>query len=161
MALMPVADAYAAVLKDAAALPEETVALTDAHHRTLARDIAALRTQPPAAMSAMDGYAVRAADAALGARLKVIGEVAAGRPFDQAIAAGQAARIFTGGVVPDGADAIVIQEDTTQDGDTVIVNEASTPGKNIRKAVSTSTKATCCYRAAHCSTTAHWRSRRE
>jgi molybdopterin molybdotransferase len=85
-------------------------------------------------MSAMDGYAVRAADAALGARLKVIGEVAAGRPFDQAIAAGQAARIFTGGVVPDGADAIVIQEDTTQDGDTVIVNEASTPGKNIRKA---------------------------
>ena len=134
MALMPVADAYAAVLRDAAALPEETVSLTEAHHRTLSRDIAALRTQPPAAMSAMDGYAVRAADAALGARLKVIGEVAAGRPFDQAIAAGQAARIFTGGVVPDGADAIVIQEDTTQDGDTVIVNEASTPGKNIRKA---------------------------
>ncbi|CAN5512877.1 molybdopterin molybdotransferase MoeA [soil metagenome] len=134
MALMPVADAYAAVLKDAAALPEESAALNDAFHRTLARDIAALRTQPPAAMSAMDGYAVRASDAVLGARLKVIGEVAAGRPFDQNIGAGHAARIFTGGVVPDGADAVVIQEDATRDGDIVIVNEAIVPGKNIRPA---------------------------
>jgi len=134
MALMPVADAYAAVLKDAAALPEEMVALNDAFHRTLARDIAALRTQPPAAMSAMDGYAVRATDAVLDARLTVIGEVAAGRPFDQSIDAGQAARIFTGGVVPGGADAVVIQEHATRDGDIVIVNEAITPGKNIRPA---------------------------
>ena len=134
MALMPVADAYAAVLKDAAALPEETVALTDAHHRTLARDIAALRTQPPAAMSAMDGYAVRAADAVLGARLKVIGEVAAGRPFNDTIGAGQAARIFTGGVIPAGADTVVIQEDTTRDGNIVIINEAIAAGKNIRNA---------------------------
>lgn len=134
MALMPVAEAYAAVLKDAAALPEEMVALTDAHHRTLSRDVAALRTQPPAAMSAMDGYAVRAADAVLGARLKVIGEVAAGRPFNQTIGAGQAARIFTGGVVPEGTDAVVIQEDASQDGDIVIVNEAIAAGKNIRPA---------------------------
>jgi molybdopterin molybdotransferase len=134
MALMPVAEAYAAVLKDAEALPEETVALNDAYHRTLSRDIAALRTQPPAAMSAMDGYAVRAADAVPGARLKVIGEVAAGRPFNETVHAGQAARIFTGGVVPDGADAIVIQEDATRDGDTVIVNEAIKAGKNIRAA---------------------------
>lgn len=132
MALMPVADAYAAVLKDAAALPEEMVALNDAFHRTLSRDIAALRTQPPAAMSAMDGYAVRAADAVPGARLKVIGEVAAGRPFGDAIGAGQAARIFTGGVMPDGTDAVVIQEDTARDGDIVIVNEAIAAGKNIR-----------------------------
>lgn len=134
MALMPVAEAYAAVLKGASALPEETVALTQAHHRTLARDIAALRTQPPAAMSAMDGYAVRAADATVGARLKIIGEVAAGRPFHQTVGTGQAARIFTGGVVPDGADTIVIQEDTTRDGDTMIVNEAIAEGKNIRNA---------------------------
>lgn len=132
MALMPVADAYAAVLKDAAALPEEMVALNDAFHRTLSRDIAALRTQPPAAMSAMDGYAVRAADAVPGARLKVIGEIAAGRPFGDAIGAGQAARIFTGGVMPDGTDAVVIQEDTARDGDIVIVNEAIAAGKNIR-----------------------------
>lgn len=134
MALMPVAEAYAAVLKDAAALPEETVALTDAFHRTLSRDVAALRTQPPVALSAMDGYAVRAADAVPGARLKVIGEVAAGRPFNQAIGAGQAARIFTGGVVPGGVDTVVIQEDTTRDGEFVIVNEAIAEGKNIRPA---------------------------
>ncbi len=134
MALMPVADAYAAVLKGADPLPEELVALDEAFHRTLARDVAALRTQPPAAMSAMDGYAVRAADAVLGARLKVVGEVAAGRPFDGTIVAGEVARIFTGGVVPAGADAVVIQEDTTRDGDTVTVNEAIDAGKNIRKA---------------------------
>ena len=134
MALMPVAEAYAAVLKDAEALPEETIALNDAFHRTLSRDIAALRTQPPAAMSAMDGYAVRAADAVLGARLNVIGEVAAGRPFDERISAGQAARIFTGGVVPDGADAVVIQEDTAREGNIVIIHEASAAGKNIRPA---------------------------
>lgn len=134
MALMPVAEAYAAVLKDAEASSEEMVSLNDAFHRTLARDIAALRTQPPADMSAMDGYAVRAADAVLGARLKVIGEVAAGRPFDRAITAGRAARIFTGGVVPNGADAIVIQEDASRDGEIVTVNEAAMSGKNIRPA---------------------------
>jgi molybdopterin molybdotransferase len=134
MALMPVADAYAAVLKDTAALPEETVALTEAYHRTLARDIAALRTQPPEAMSAMDGYAVRAADAVAGARLTVIGEVAAGRPFSDTVGAGQAARIFPGGVVPGGADAVVIQEDTTRDGDHVVINESIVAGKNIRPA---------------------------
>jgi len=132
--LMPVADAYAAVLKGAVPLPEESVALAESFHRTLSRDIAALRTQPPAAMSAMDGYAVRAADAVVGARLKVVGEVAAGRPFDAAIGAGEAARIFTGGVVPAGADAVVIQEDATRDGDVVIVNEAPVAGKNIRPA---------------------------
>ena len=88
MALMPVADALAAILAGAEPLPEEMVALDDAHHRVLARDVAALRTQPPQAMSAMDGYAVRAADAAdPSARLKVIGEVAAGRPFERKVGA--------------------------------------------------------------------------
>src|SRR6476620_4026144 len=112
VALMPVADALAAVLAGAEPLPEEMVALDAAYHRVLARDTAALRTQPPQAMSAMDGYAVRAADAAqVGAQLTVIGEVAAGRPFASRIGPGEAARIFTGGVIPDGADAVVIQED--------------------------------------------------
>jgi molybdopterin molybdotransferase len=134
MALMPVADALAAVLAGADPLPEESVALDAAFHRTLARDIAALRTQPPAAMSAMDGYAVRAADAVPNARLKVIGEVAAGRPFDGALDAGQAARIFTGGVIPAGADAVVIQEDTARDGDTVTINEAAKHNAHIRAA---------------------------
>src|SRR5258705_1245980 len=80
---MPVTEALSAVLAGAEPLPEEMVPLDAAHHRVLAHDVAALRTQPPQAMSAMDGYAVRSADAAhVAARLKVIGEVAAGPPVD-------------------------------------------------------------------------------
>src|SRR6266478_660538 len=113
LALMPVADALAAILAGAEPLAHEMIALDSAFHRVLARDVAALRTQPPQAMSAMDGYAVRAADAAdLTARLKVIGEVTAGRPFARTVGANEAVRIFTGGVIPDGADAVIIQEDT-------------------------------------------------
>jgi len=135
VALMPVADALAAVLAGAEALPEEMVALDDAHHRVLARDLAALRTQPPQAMSAMDGYAVRAADASrVAARLRVIGEVAAGRPFDCVLRAGEAARIFTGGVIPQGADAVVIQEDTVRNGDSIDITEAAVAGRHIRPA---------------------------
>src|ERR1700742_3610204 len=132
---MPVADALAAILAGAEPMPEETVALEAAHHRVLAHDVAAKRTQPPQAMSAMDGYAVRASDAAkVQARLRVIGEVAAGRPFDRAIGAGEAARIFTGGVIPDGADAVVIQEDTVADGNHITITEAASPGRNVRPA---------------------------
>ena len=135
MALMPVADALAAILSGAAPLPEEMVALDAAHHRTLARDVAARRTQPPQAMSAMDGYAVRAADAAdLNARLKVIGEVAAGRPFERTVGANEAVRIFTGGVIPEGADAVVIQEDTAIHGDHITIAEAAKAGRHIRPA---------------------------
>src|SRR2546423_3194150 len=93
---MPVADALAAILAGAVPLPEEMIALDDAFHRVLARDTAARRTQPPQAMSAMDGYAVRAADAAdLRARLRVIGEGAAGRPLGRQVGAGEAGRLFT------------------------------------------------------------------
>jgi molybdopterin molybdotransferase len=135
VALMPVADALAAILTGAEPLAEEMVALEAAYHRTLARDVAARRTQPPQAMSAMDGYAVRAADAArVNARLKVIGEVAAGRPFDRALGVGEAARIFTGGVIPAGADAVVIQEDTVVDGTSITITEAASPGRHIRPA---------------------------
>src|SRR6476619_530135 len=132
---MPVADATAAILAGADPLPEETIALDAAWHRVLARDLAARRTQPPQAMSAMDGYAVRAADAAdLSARLKVIGEVAAGRPFARKVEANEAARIFTGGVIPDGADAVIIQEDTAADGDSITISEAAVKGRHIRQA---------------------------
>jgi molybdopterin molybdotransferase len=133
VALMPVADALKAVLAGAQALPEEMIALDAAYHRVLARDIAALRTQPPQAMSAMDGYAVRAADASdISVRLKVIGEVAAGRPFEKKVGAGEAVRIFTGGVIPDGADAVIIQEDTVVDGGSIGITEAAAPGRHIR-----------------------------
>ncbi|MBC9881249.1 molybdopterin molybdotransferase MoeA [Bradyrhizobium sp. INPA01-394B] len=135
MALMPVSDALAAVLADAEPLAEETIALDQAFHRVLARDVAARRTQPPQAMSAMDGYAVRAVDAAkLDAQLTVIGEVAAGRPFAGTVGAGEAVRIFTGGVVPDGADAVVIQEDTLADGARITIKEAAITGRHIRPA---------------------------
>jgi len=132
---MPVADALSAVLAGAEPLPEEMVALDEAHRRVLARDVAALRTQPPQAMSAMDGYAVRSADAShVAARLKVIGEVAAGRPFERAVGVGEAVRIFTGGVIPDGADAVIIQEDTVTEGDGITITEAAIPGRHIRPA---------------------------
>ena len=135
MALMPVADALAAILAGADPLPAETITLDNAYHRVLAHDVAARRTQPPRAMSAMDGYAVRAADARdLTARLRVIGEVAAGRPFERTVAAGEAVRIFTGGVIPDGADAVIIQEDTAVDGDHITITEAARIGRHIRKA---------------------------
>ena len=135
MALMPVADAIAAILAGAEPLPEEMIALDTAWHRVLARDLAALRTQPPQAMSAMDGYAVRAADAAdLSARLTVIGEVAAGRPFERKVGAGEAVRIFTGGVIPDGADAVIIQEDTTVEDGHIGITETAVKGRHIRPA---------------------------
>src|SRR6516162_2342776 len=101
---MPVAEALSRVLADTEPLAAEPTPLSEAHGRVLAADLAALRTQPPAAVSAMDGYAVRAADVATApARLKLVGEVAAGHPFDSSVGAGEAARIFTGGVVPAGA----------------------------------------------------------
>src|SRR5262249_59401520 len=91
------AEALARVLADAKPLATEPTPLARAHGRVLAADVAALRTQPPADVSAMDGYAVRSADVAkVPVRLKVVGEVAAGHPFHDTLGAGEAARIFTG-----------------------------------------------------------------
>jgi molybdopterin molybdotransferase len=133
MALMPVAEALKRVLADAKPLPAESVPLDDALGRVLAEDVAALRTQPPAAVSAMDGYAVRASDIAQApTTLKVIGEVAAGHPFAGQVGPGQAARIFTGGVMPAGSDTVIIQELTTQTGDAVIIQKPTTKGRNVR-----------------------------
>jgi molybdopterin molybdotransferase len=133
VALLPVAEALARVLDGAAALPPERVAVANAHGRVLAAELAALRTQPPDAVSAMDGYAVRAQDVAKApATLQVIGEVAAGRPFDGAVGAGKAVRIFTGGVLPAGADTIVIQENTDRDGARLVVTVPSTIGRHVR-----------------------------
>jgi molybdopterin molybdotransferase len=133
VALLSVEDALARVLDGVKPLPAENVTLADAHRRVLAADLAALRTQPPADVSAMDGYAVRAQDVAQApAWLRVIGEVAAGRPFDGTIGAGEAARIFTGGVLPAGADTVVIQERTERDGACITVTASTRPGRNVR-----------------------------
>jgi molybdopterin molybdotransferase len=133
MALMAVAEALQRVLTDARSLPAETVPLSDALGRVLTEDVIALRTQPPAAVSAMDGYAMRAADAAAApVVLKVIGEVPAGHPFDGQIGSGQAARIFTGGVLPTGSDTVVIQEHTTRAGDSVTIEKPTPKNRNVR-----------------------------
>src|SRR5947199_7477467 len=130
---MPVAEALARVLADAEPLAAEATPLADAYGRVLAADVAALRTQPPADVSAMDGYAVRSADVArVPVKLKVIGEVAAGHPFHGTVGAGEAARIFTGGVLPPGADTIVIQENTTREADIVVVAKSVGTGRHVR-----------------------------
>jgi molybdopterin molybdotransferase len=134
VALISVAEALARILAQAEPLDAEPAALEGAHCRVLAADLPALRTQPPDDLSAMDGYAVRAADLAAPARLKVIGEVPAGHPFPGQVGPGEAVRIFTGGLLPRGADAVVAQEDTRREGDAVDVTIAIGPGKHIRRA---------------------------
>lgn len=110
----------------------DTVALGEAAGRTLAEDITATRNQPPFRASAMDGWAVRAEDATAGARLAIAGESAAGRGYAFDLEPGQAVRIFTGAPVPAGSDAVVIQENATRDGESVVIGEAATPGANLR-----------------------------
>jgi molybdopterin molybdotransferase len=133
VALMPVAQALALVLRDAAPLPAEAAALVQAHGRVLADDLTALRTQPPDDVSAMDGYAVRAQDVSVvPVTLELIGEVAAGRPFAGTVGPGEAARIFTGGVMPRGADTVVIQEHTSRADGAVVVGKATGAGRNVR-----------------------------
>src|SRR5471032_366525 len=130
---MPVAEALARVLAEAHALPPEMVPLNDALGRVLTQDVTALRTQPPDAVSAMDGYAVRASDVVQApVTLKIIGEVAAGHPFDRDVGTGQAVRIFTGGVMPNGTDTVVIQELTARDGDKVTIKKPTAKGRNVR-----------------------------
>lgn len=113
----------------------ETVSLDAASKRVLAEDVIARCNQPPFDVSAMDGYAVRAADTANPpVRLKVIGSSPAGHPFDSMVGANEAVRIFTGGVAPRGADTIVIQEDTDGGDANVQINVAAEMRRHIRPA---------------------------
>ena len=135
MALLPVAEALARVLEGVEPLPAEQVPLAEAEGRVLTEDLSARRTQPPDDVSAMDGYAVRGEDVASApTRLKLIGEVAAGRPFAGTVRSGETARIFTGGVLPPGTDTVVIQENTTRERDTVLVNTPAARRRNVRAA---------------------------
>ncbi len=131
--LLPVAEALTRILADAAPLPADDAKLDDALGRVLTADLKALRTQPPDNVSAMDGYAVRGADEEkVPATLKVVGEVAAGHPFAGKVGAGQAVRIFTGGVMPQGSDTVVIQEFASRDGDNVTFGKPTAKGRNVR-----------------------------
>ena len=133
--MISVEEARTRLLAPLAPLGAEQVALSEAFGRVLSEDVAARRTQPPWPVSAMDGYAVRAADVArVPARLAIIGSVPAGQSFEGTVGPGQAVRIFTGAPVPDGADAIVIQEDTERDGDRVTVKEGAPAGRYVRRA---------------------------
>ncbi len=133
--MISVAEAVAKVTAGVGVLSTETVGLTEALGRVLAADVASRVTQPFADVSAMDGYAVRAADVvATPVTLQRVGQSAAGHAFAGTVGAGEAARIFTGAPLPPGSDTIVIQEDTETDGQTVTVKVGATVGSYVRKA---------------------------
>jgi molybdopterin molybdotransferase len=133
--LLPVEEAQARVLAGIAPCDLEHVGIADALGRTLAGNLISQRTQPPSDVSAMDGYAVRAEDiTALPVRLRRIGESAAGHRFAGTVGPGEAVRIFTGAPVPQGANAILIQEHTKAEGDSVEALHEVTRGASIRTA---------------------------
>ena len=137
--LLPVDDARARILEGLVPGDAERCALAEAMGRVVASDVASRLSLPPEAVSAMDGYAIRVADCqTVGATLTRIGESAAGRPWDGRLGPGQAVRIFTGAVVPDGADGIILQEDveagSETDGAVITVNEVPRDGQFIRPA---------------------------
>ncbi len=133
--MIPVEEALAKILAALTPLGAEEISVEAALGRVLAEDVAARVTQPPKPVSAMDGYAVKAADvASVPTTLTVIGEAPAGRGYQGMVESGQAVRIFTGAPLPDGADSIVIQEDTEASGNQVTVKEAPAPGNFVRPA---------------------------
>ena len=132
---LTVAEALARILDGIAPLEAELVPLHQARGRTLARDLQALLTQPPADMSAMDGYALRAGDVHdLSVPLKLVGESAAGSGFEGRLGPGETVRIFTGAPVPEGADTVLIQECAMADGATIRATEPPQLGRHIRRA---------------------------
>jgi molybdopterin molybdotransferase len=134
MTLLPVDEARAHILAGVRPLPRERVNVGEALGRTLAADLVAKRDQPPCAVSAMDGYAVRAADVErVPATLCLVGAASAGHASPHTVGPGEAVRIFTGAPVPDGADAVVMQENATAAGTHVTIAEAVAPGRFIRR----------------------------
>ena len=133
--LINVSEAIALIQANRPFPESETVPIEQALGRRLAEPVIAQRTHPPAAMSAMDGYAVKLNDVRqANAELRVIGEAPAGRPFEDAVKSGEAVRIFTGSVIPDGADTVVIQENVAREGDKVTSLQAYAKPAHIRAA---------------------------
>lgn len=132
MALMPVDEARALVLAGVKPVGIEKVALEAAHSRVLALDLHARHDQPPFAASAMDGYAVNSKGASSGSQFRLVGTAAAGHPFRGKVEKGQAVRIFTGAVVPPGADAVVIQENTSVEAGFITSTAAVEIGRHVR-----------------------------
>ncbi|HET9640263.1 MAG TPA: molybdopterin molybdotransferase MoeA [Allosphingosinicella sp.] len=134
MTLLSLDEARALLLAGVVPLEAETLPIAACGGATLAADIVAERSQPPDPVSAMDGYAVRGEEAVAGANLRVIGEAPAGAPFGGIVAPGTAVRIATGGVVPQGADRIVIQEIIERDGDRIRIAAPPGPARYVRPA---------------------------
>src|SRR5271165_3630222 len=109
----------------------ETIPLSEALHRILAQDIVSDRDYPPFDRSIRDGFAVRAADTHPGTQLICIGELKAGDPPTTSVAPGTCIQIMTGAPLPDGADAVIMVEHTSRDGDTVRLDRASKPGQHV------------------------------
>jgi molybdopterin molybdotransferase len=131
--MIAVEEALTRILAALPSLPSETVGLREALGRVLAEPVVARVTQPPSAVSAMDGYAVRSEDVtAVPVTLRQVGEAPAGGAYDGRVGAGETVRIFTGGPLPEGADAIVIQENTESDGDRVTVLKPAPAGQFVR-----------------------------
>ena len=131
--MLSVEEARSRVLSAMRPVGAETVALSLGWNRVLAAPVVARLTQPPADVSAMDGYALRAADAPAGARLRVVGAAPAGRPFDGTLKWGEAVRLFTGSIIPPGADTVLLQEEAEAEAETVLVRETPTQGQHIRR----------------------------
>ena len=132
--MIPVGEALDRLFALVSPLPTEEVRLTAGPGRVLRANVRAMRDQPPFAASAMDGYAIREADLAPGAVLTVIGEAAAGHGYAGRLGPGEALRIFTGAPVPEGAERVVMQEDTVREGDRVTLGEGISDNRNIRPA---------------------------
>jgi len=132
--MISVEEALARLLAPLEKLPPEQISIVDGLGRVLAEDVTARRTQPPFAVSAMDGYAVRAEDlSAVPVELRIVAEVPAGAGFGGHVGPGEAARIFTGAPLPAGTDTIIIQEDTEREGDRVRVLEGAPRGRYVRR----------------------------
>lgn len=132
--LISVEEARRRILDGARRTAAEEVPVAAAGGRVLAADLFARRTQPPFDASAMDGYAVRAADvAAPPACLAIVAEVAAGEAATVPVGPGEAARIFTGAPIPAGADAVLIQENARREGEAVVALEPVAPGRHVRR----------------------------
>src|SRR5262245_32149635 len=131
---LPFRDARARVIERLAPLVRaraEEIGLDEALGRVLAEDALADRDQPPFHRSTRDGFAVRSADRAPGAALRVVGTIAAGGSLERPIAAGEAAEIMTGAPLPDGADAVIMVEHVSRDGDRVTLERAVAAGENF------------------------------
>ena len=131
--MLSVQEARARIVRSLQPTPAEVVALPDAWGRVTAGPLHARLTQPPTDVSAMDGYALRAADGTVGAVLPIIGRAPAGHPYAGTVGAGQAVRLYTGSALPAGADAVIAQEDVSAEGGEITLAAAAQAGRHIRR----------------------------